>query len=173
MAFYRNQRDVTGECSAHGHAAETVFRELLKAEGYTVTDATMEEQRNHVDFIATRNNSNTRFDVKARKKISRQDNNYQDEFVWVEILNVRGDKGWVFGGADFIAFEREKDFLIVRRDKLADFIQKTCNLRKQAFHPSEALYCRYQRRGRQDCVTLITAEDLVKLTERTILKNVI
>jgi hypothetical protein len=168
---YVNNRDVNGICSAHGHKTEDVFHELLKAEGFPVRRATRKEDMfEHFDFEVNKNNKLIKYEVKARKRVSRSDDNYQDELIWCEILNVLGENGWVFACADYIAFEREKDFVIVEREKLADFIKLKCNLRKQAYRAEDALYCRYQRRGRKDCLTLIKGSDIEGLAERFIKK---
>lgn len=168
---YVNKFDFNKQCAIQGTQAEKSFRDILVSQGFEVRDADGVEQRNHVDLISTENNKKIRYDVKARKKIGRSDGEYQDELVWIEIQNVRGDLGWLFGAADYIVFERDKDFAVVERQKLADFVQRTCNLRKIARNSSEALYCRYQRQGRKDCLTLIRNEDLEKLTKKNYLKT--
>ena len=168
---YVNKFDFNKQCAIQGTQAESGFREILVNQGFKVRDADGVEQRNHVDLISTENNKNVRYDVKARKKLGRGDNQYQDELVWIEIQNVRGDLGWLFGAADFIVFERDKDFIVVDREKLADFVQRTCNLRKIARYSDEALYCRYQRQGRKDCLTLIRNEDLEKIAKKIYLKT--
>jgi hypothetical protein len=170
MSTYVNRFDKGGECSLHGHATEKTFKDILVAEGFPVREATMAEQMSHCDFIVDKNNKLIRYEVKARKRISRSDTEYQDDLVWIEIQNVRGDLGWLYGVADYVVFERAKDFVVVDRQKLADFVALTCNLRKQAFRPTEALYCRYTRRGRKDLLTLIKNEDIEKLAERIIVK---
>ena len=44
-----------------------------------------------------------KIDVKSLKKQSREDVMYNENFHWVETQNVRGDKGWLYGEADFFA----------------------------------------------------------------------
>jgi len=167
---YVNKFDTTGECAVQGQNAEKSFKDILALDGYPVREATFKEQMTHVDFIVNQNNTNIRYEVKARKKISRQDDNCQDELVWIEIQNVRGDLGWLFGAADYIVFERDKDFLVVEREKLADFVKTNCNLRKQVYRGADALYSRYQRKGRKDCLTLIKNSDVESLAKRIIVK---
>jgi hypothetical protein len=168
---YVNKFDFNKQCAIQGNQAEEAFKEILLSRGFKVRDADGVEQRNHVDLISTENNKNVRYDVKARKKVSRSDEVYQDELVWVELLNVRGDLGWVYGSSDYLVFEREKDFIVVSREKLADFIQKTCNFRKEAQHSSDALYCKYQRKGRKDLITLIKNSDIESIAKEVIMKT--
>jgi hypothetical protein len=167
---YVNKFDTNKACAIQGDKAENSFKNLLISEGLQVRDADTVEQRNHVDLIANENNQNVRYEIKSRKKISRSDDDYQDSLVWIEIQNVRGDLGWLFGASDYIVFERNKDFVVVDREKLADFVTRTCNLRKVARNAGEALYARYQRFGRKDCLTLIRNEDIEKLAKKVYLK---
>jgi dipeptidyl aminopeptidase/acylaminoacyl peptidase len=165
MPAYVNPLDKNQECALHGERAEKSFKEILINEGFTVKDATVPEQKTHVDFIATKNNQITRYDVKARKRVNRQDDKYQDDLIWIEIQNIWGGLGWLFGASDYIVFEREKDFVVVDRQKLADFVTVHCNLRKNARYADEALYARYQRFGRKDCLTMIRGEDVQGLAK--------
>jgi hypothetical protein len=167
---YVNKFDKGGNCSVQGSNAEKSFKDILISEGMSVRDASIQEQISHVDFIVTFNNQITRYEVKSRKKINRNDNDSQDELVWIEIQNVRGDLGWLYGASDYIVFEREKDFIVVDREKLADFITLKCNLRKIARRASEALYIKYQRWGRNDCLTLIQNSDIESLAKKIYLK---
>lgn len=169
--IYVNKFDTNKQCAIQGQKAEISFKDILIKEGFEVRDAPIEEQRNHVDLIVKDNNRNVRYEIKARKKINRADDSFQDELVWIEIQNVRGDMGWLFGASDFIVFERNKDFVVVDREKLADFVTRTCNLRKNAQYADEALYARYQRRGRKDCLTLIRNEDIEALAKKVYLKG--
>ena len=163
--------DKTGECGANGHRAEQVFAELLRKEGFIVRMATFPEQMASIDVIAEKNNQKVTFDVKSRKRVSRNDISVQDEFVWLEIKNTAGNLGSLFGTADRMSFEMEDSFVIVDRNKLIDFVKKKCNLRKIARTASEALYSNYSRAGRKDSLTLIKKEDVIKLAKRILQKN--
>lgn len=163
---YRNQLDATGTCSEVGAKAEEVFAEILRKEGYEVRMANFSEQMRHLDIIATKNKKEFTFDVKSRKKVSRSDDSAQDSLVWIEVLSVSGRMGWAFSNVDNIAFEREKDFVVVSQKKLADFVTKNCNLKKIAYTAKDAVYCKYERSGRKDCLTLIKNEDIVKLAKK-------
>lgn len=167
---YVNQFDKAGECAAQGANAEKTFKDILIAEGGEVKEATFAEQMTHVDFIVNKNNAIFRYDVKARKRVSRNDSGYQDDLIWIEIQSVSGELGWLFGVADFIVFERALDFVVVERKKLENFVKVNCNFRKIAFTAKEALYCKYQRRGRKDCLTLIKGFDIEAIAKKIIKK---
>jgi hypothetical protein len=171
----------TGEPVSRGQLAEDTFKKLLVAEGYPVRDANRQEQiQSHIDFIVNQNNKPVNYEVKARKKIRRSDPDVQDDFVWVEIQSVSDRDGnvhlgWIFGAADFIAFERASDFIVVDRLKLLDFVKTNCNLKKIAHQPEDALYKCYERKdfrtgNLRGKMTMVTMKDVESLPHRIIKK---
>ena len=52
-------------------------------------------------------------DVKALKRTNRNDNDVDENIHWVEIRNVRGKKGWLYGDSGLIAFETKDYFVFV------------------------------------------------------------
>jgi len=170
MNHFVHRYDKTGECGKNGHEAEQVFASLLRAEGFAVRMATFPEQMRNIDVIAEKNNQKVTFDVKSRKRISRNDISVQDEFIWLEIKNTSGNLGSLFGTADRMSFEMEDSFVIVDRNKLIEFVKTNCNMRKIARTAAEALYSNYSRVGRKDSLTLIKKEDVIRLSKRILKK---
>lgn len=171
MSYYRNRYDRTGQSSQEGESAELAFKKILESKSHTFREATKAEQLRHIDFIITMpNGAEVKYDVKARKRVNRQDNNHNDDLIWLEFKNVAGKKGWLYGEADYMVFEREKDFLVVSRAKLIEFAEKKCDLTKIATKSSEALYAAYQRKDRLDCVSLVRASDIEPLASQVLLK---
>ena len=85
---------------------------------------------------------------------------FSTEYTWVELQNVRGNTGWLFGNADYIAFEQLNHFLIVKKSDLIGFCEK--NIKDQFVdRASQAIYKKYQRKNRQDIISLISLKDLV------------
>lgn len=68
----------------------------------------------HIDIFA----GSESYDVKSLKKKSSRDNKVSPDIVWVELKNVRGKSGWLYGKATRIAFELEKEFILVNREML-------------------------------------------------------
>lgn len=167
---YINKFDTTKQCAIQGQNAERNFKDILESEGYLVREATKQEQFEHVDFIATKDNKTTRFEVKARKKIKRGDEECQDELIWIEFIGVSGHPGWIYGSSSFIAFETEKEFLLVERVKLLDMVERKCNVFNRVFSPYDALYNGYQRKGRKDLISLVKESDVRKIADRIIIK---
>jgi hypothetical protein len=158
---YRNSLDRSGECSKNGKNAENAFLALVKTKKCEVREATLKEQFEHIDYIVTKNNTEIAFDVKAMKKISRSSSKFSSDLVWVEFKNVSGKDGWLYGKSQYIAFEREDDYVIVYRKKLLDFCEK--NVKKEkVFYSKDALYKMYTRDGRKDIISIIRMNDLIK-----------
>jgi len=159
--FYRNKYDTTGEASNMGGTAEVQFKEIAEKLGNQVTKSSFREQINHIDFhILNQKGEKYTVDVKSRKKIKRKDNNVDDEVIWIEFKNVQGKNGWVYGAANFIAFEREDSFLIVSRPALAKLCEKIVDLKQINVNVKYPLYTGYQRYGRNDLLSLIKIEDI-------------
>ena len=96
-------------------------------------------------------------------------NNVPDE-IWLEMKNVRGDRGWLFGEATTIAFDMPEltGFVVVDREELAkycrDNVDFSCLVAKD-----EAYKRCYQRRDRKDLITKLVLSDLEVLESYTVL----
>jgi hypothetical protein len=101
-----------------------MFARLLNKRTTDVRAADLKEQFSHVDYISDFG----KIDVKARKRVARKDANVQDDLVWLEFKNVQGKFGWLYGKADWIAFERDEDFVLVKRHDLALMAEKLCDV---------------------------------------------
>lgn len=157
---YRNRFDHTGQNQKDSDFAEQKFKQLAEAKGFSVKDATRNQQLSHIDFfIQDKNKIIYTFDIKARKKINRTDVSTEDSLVWIEFKNVTGANGWLYGAADYIAFERENDFLIISRLNLVTLCERIVQ-NKKVTSAKDALYAKYTRSGRNDEISLIKMEDI-------------
>ena len=146
-----------------GQRAEVCFKGLAERRGYTVIQTSAaSNMREHIDFILAMDDEPDKIaiDVKARKKVSRSSNGYDDENVWIEFNNVRGDPGWLYGKADMIAFERASDFVLVDRESLREYCEATVSpvLVKST---EEAIYKSFQREGRKDIISRVPMKDIM------------
>ena len=99
--------------------------------------------------------------MKARKRTSRNSNSYSDDWIWIEFKNVIGKDGWIKGKADFIAFEFENNFLIVKRAELRELCKKLIkDTKTRVTKAKDAKYLLYTRHGRKDLVTQIKRRDI-------------
>lgn len=103
-----------------------------------------------------------RVDVKAMKRINRSDEQPSTDFHYVEFKNINGDYGWVYGYADFIAFETEHSFIMVHRERLLGWCMAKIVSKEILSTPQE--YKWYRRENRSDLMTLIPVLDLMKIS---------
>lgn len=146
-----------------GEQAEDHFERIASEKGFEVTRATRKQNLSHIDFIIKGKDGKPYFvDVKACKKSSRSAQISDQEIVWIEFKNVAGNVGWVNGAADYIAFEREKDFVIVPRHNLVALCDRIVNKNNKVDSAKDALYNLYTRQGRKDEITLILMDDIIE-----------
>lgn len=104
-----------------------------------------------------------KFDVKSTKRINRTDSSLSTDYHWIELLNVSGKAGWLFGKADAFAFECGNSlstyWVCVRRVDLIDFVMRHIDISKWGKEP----FGLYRRSGRKDLITMIPVQDLFYL----------
>jgi len=171
--MYINEKDQLGESAFVGKKAEDLFEDWLKKNNRKYRPATIEEQYQHIDFVVyhPKLHKDINVDVKASKKRSRMDSDLNSNYIWVEFNNVHGDKGWLYGKANYIVFhnQEEDQFYAVDRKELAQLCEKICD-NKKVNNPKEALYHKYTREGRKDILSLIYFDDILDC-KHTILKK--
>lgn len=149
-----------------GLAVESAFGRLLRLRDPDARPASRSEQFSHVDWVSKFGT----FDVKARKRATRASASFNDDWVWLEIDNVRGDRGWLRSDVKYLAFERVSDFVIFRREDVRQMAQALCsyNVVTEAKH---APYNLYSRAGRKDLLTVIRMGDMLGLDHRVWVKH--
>ena len=141
-----------------GRMAEVRFVRAARNKGLLVTKATAKQDiHEHVDYWLAMNNSGKKWGVDVKG------NNLPDE-IWCEFKNVRGDDGWLYGGATIIAFDmpEEGGFSIVNRDELAFFCEKHVR-DERVDNKKDAYLKKYTRRDRQDVISMLKLHDLKSL----------
>tara|TARA_R110000744_G_scaffold279186_4_gene391418 strand:- start:19627 stop:20121 length:495 start_codon:yes stop_codon:yes gene_type:complete len=90
--------------------------------------------------------------------------------VWVEFKNVRGDEGWLYGKASYIAFDmpEEGGFLVVPREELRVYAE--ANVSKEFVGKQDAYKKYYQRKDRQDVITKLNVSDIKGIKGFTLLR---
>ncbi len=140
--------------------AEKLFKKKMLEEGRIVTDSNRKQNMfGHIDYFV----DGEGYDVKGEKRFDRQ-NDDDDSTIWIESINVRGEKGWLFGEAKYIAFLIKNEFWILPRSKLVEYIEKeiTC----PTLFPIKRYKKWYRRRGLLDAVTYVYPRDIESLVTR-------
>lgn len=140
-----------------GNAAENRFVRIMAANGCSVKESTKSENMyEHFDYRVYYNNDQYfSVDVKAMKRICRGDREVQDKYVWVEFENVNGAPGWLYGKAEFIAFEIKNGFAMVKRKDLIEYCESVVDMNTTVDYCRDALNKVYRRDKRQDSMTLL------------------
>ena len=147
-----------------GENAEQLFIVLAVKSGWKISASSKDENIDeHWDFLIEKDKESFKVEVKSKKRINRSDKDEQIALIWVELRNVKGDTGWLFGKADLIAFEKEKSFIFVKRLDLLALVNKKVNLVAKVRDPKDALYKIYTRVGRKDKLTLLPSNDIEEI----------
>ena len=141
-----------------GTQAERNFVNLCRSSGVEPKKSgDHQDIHEHWDYLV----GDAKIEVKGRKRLSRGDDSVNDDVIYVEFKNVRGNDGWLYGRADFIAFERPDGFLFVRRTDLVVLAELLVG---DEWADRPTLYKRYRRNDRPDeCVGLIKVADLANI----------
>lgn len=156
MNYYVNQYDYTGNMSKTGMLAENTFVSIFEKRFKVVPASYTQQIKEHIDYIIYDSNKFFTVDVKAKKKFTKE-----DKEVWIEFKNVNGNKGWIYGNATMIAFERENDFILVGRSKLKDLCESLVDLNNPTKDKYNALYKAYTRENRKDVISKIMFKDII------------
>lgn len=144
-----------------GKEKEVMFADLFSS--YSLSDKNTDIIE-HYDLTI----GNTRIDVKGLKKVNRWDNEVNENIHWVEIKGITGHLGWLYGEADYFAFETFDYWILVSKIKLQELI-KTRTIKKWV--KEKELYKLYQRPNKQDVITLVKTIDLCSIAESIINKT--
>lgn len=144
-----------------GKEVEKAFSKLFDDIEFSTNE---EDMVDHVDLKVI-----FKIDVKGLKKVKRDPNLEPNEhFHWVELKNVKGKPGWLYGKAHFFAFELKEYWIVVAKEDLQKFIAEKCKDKIKTTSP--ALYKIYGRPPQKDKITLVTSYDLCYLSTRIIEK---
>jgi len=146
------------ESVAEGKNTELRFAATLTNPKFASKEEDMHE---HWDLM---DSSGYRYDVKGMKKYRRSDSKPTDRLHYVELRNVNGNAGWLYGKAYYIVFETRSWWIVVKREDLVQFVEGVIIGSDPSEKPEP--YKLYQREGRQDLLTILPTVDLLAVAER-------
>ena len=155
----------TAATTSMGRGAEVRFMRLCDRYRYEFKKATRRENMvDHFDFhLKVEDDAFCTVEVKAMKS-RRRSEPVDPSIIYLETRRVGGGVGWLYGKADYIAFEQPNGFLFVERLALASFVQRR--------RPSMLLANRsgiantlYSLPGRGDEVAIFNLSDIVGLCD--------
>ena len=140
---------------------EVSFVDLAEEKKYKVFPASRDQVRQGIDFEVFGVYKDTNREVKMLFAVKRKKNTkksrYMDRWTWIEYKNSVRKDGWIYGPAHFIAFERSRDFVVVSRKTLLEFLNSSkCKVKWDmpfVKEPKDAKYRIYQNNSK-DLITL-------------------
>ena len=147
-----NKYDSKGKCNKMGEEAEEAelrFDEVITSlNGASKASSENETKFDHIDRVVQLNKSKEfSVDVKALKSTKRGGAKDVSR-IWVEFKGISGHDGWLYGKANYIAFEvADYDFVLVSRKRLLKFcVDKVKRGEDDIVNQSDkALYVGYRR----------------------------
>lgn len=162
--------DITNKFYLEGLKSEEIVRKVTEHyfECETRPATKYEDTKEHIDFWVIKDEKEFGVDVKGLRKNKRSDKEYDDTINWLEITNVNGNPGWIYGKAVYIAFMTKKNVLFVPRKKLIKLVEeKTKDKQIVNVNPKE-FYQPYQRKGRLDNIIKVPTTDLIEIAKHII-----
>lgn len=164
-------RFATKDTIQRGTNAEKRFATMCMQRGLKIRSASREENMyHHYDFVVTvKDGTQQSVDVKAMKS-RRRWQKPDPTVIFVETKAVNGRRGWLYGCAEYIAFEQPYGFFMVPRKGL---LECTAWL-KQFCVPSTVSGIRmtvYGRHGRMDEVVVLSIQDIVHIPGSFLLRG--
>jgi len=151
-----------GYSRKEGTRSEDKFVAACIQRGYKTKKSSREEDIHlHIDYYVTRGSRSTvSVDVKGGN---------HPKVIWVEFKNVRGNDGWMYGKADWIAFELPEvcGFVMVLREELALLAESIVEPVFVDKKDADRKY--YQRKDRLDVISRLWLDDLKRCPSYNVL----
>lgn len=160
---YINEFDKTGDCGKDGERAEKNFERIFTARfGVKPIKATEYQNKvEHIDYFMQVKGHNASVDVKSWKHDAE---NFIIEFV------SYGKLGWLYGKADYIAFETpdEQNFMMFKREELVMLVKRLCVVwfTQDRHEMLYRLYVRHKERNGvhyYDCITKLPRQEVCEM----------
>tara|TARA_R110002072_G_C7636964_1_gene507434 strand:- start:78 stop:548 length:471 start_codon:yes stop_codon:yes gene_type:complete len=140
------------QCEKDGNYFEELFKSKILNLGYRFKKSTQKEDWfKHIDCYV----NGYGVDVKGNRHL---------DTIWLEVLNVNGNKGWLQGQAYYIAmFIKELDFFsIYKRIDLLNFIKKNTTQYTETKKDYNKFYTR-KKWGKKDILVKFKYNDIKHL----------
>lgn len=106
-------------------------------------------------------------DAKGRRKVNRSDKKYNDNIQWIEMYNIRGDKGWAYGESEYIAFLTNEKIIFVKTIKIQEYGENIIKGKEVAYgvqNKPKNFYEPYCRDGNKEVIFKCPIEDLIEIS---------
>jgi hypothetical protein len=178
--LYVARHDAAGRSAAEGAAAEDIFVEVArramgKVTAHRALPYSDANRIHHVDVVLEAEDGQwLNVDVKNWKRASRADAAHADDLMWVELRNILGKPGWLYGRAAVLAVRvGPRAFQWLDRRAVVEYVRAVVpDLDAVApTHDDAAIGQVYARRSRpRERVVKLSLTDLVKRAGRGVLQ---
>lgn len=141
------------------------FEDIAKAKGYSPKKARNMNIPYVTHVLTGKAKSGKPVEIKIDLKKIKNKKQSQD-WLWVEFQNAEGKSGWIYGQADFVVFERLKDFIFVNRKEFLGWCSGSQKIRYDLPFVSlakRAKYRIYKRAGMKEEITQVLVDDIKSL----------
>jgi hypothetical protein len=163
----RKLNKTVGEFYRRGLIDETFIMEAVSKTlgGSCEKSSSKEDIEDHIDFWwDSPKKGRIPMDAKGIKKNSRSDKSFDDTIHWLELQNVNGKPGWLYGKAEYIAFRTFERIIFVKREKLLSFALEMISGKDVVYDTPKEFYVPYKRKkwGRDDLSIKVPTSDLLE-----------
>jgi len=147
-----------------GQTAEDQFYNYYKSAGKRIRTATkFENHKKHYDFVTFEERLRKYIRVEVKSMKARKRGQEPDPTIaYLEVHNIDGYPGWVYGQADAIAFQTPTGFLIVNRKRLVEIVNDY--YKKLPYVTESGIeYTLYGRFNRKDLVMILPFSEIEKI----------
>lgn len=163
----RKLNKTVAEFYRRGLVDETFIMEAVSKTlgGSCEKSSSKEDIEDHIDFWwDSPKKGRIPMDAKGIKKNSRTDKSFDDSIHWLELQNVNGKPGWLYGKAEYIAFRTSTRIIFVKREKLLSFALEAVSGKDVVYDTPKEFYVPYKRKkwGRDDLSIKVPTSDLLE-----------
>ena len=157
-----------------GTAVENLFVDEAIRRGYETKVASAQQNMyDHIDLILTKEGETFTVDIKARRTGTDKSKGFDDLWTVVEFKNTMGDSGWLYSKANYIVFEREKDFVFADTKELINMCENVVDIRDRVSSFREANYKVWggSYQGKKDLISSVEMCKIIDLKNTFIWKK--
>jgi hypothetical protein len=157
-----------------GTAVENLFVDEAIRRGYETKVASAQQNMyDHIDLILTKEGETFTVDIKARRTGTDKSKGFDDLWTVVEFKNTMGDSGWLYSKANYIVFEREKDFVFADTKELINMCEDVVDITDRVSSFRDANYKVWGRsyQGKKDLISRIEMCKIIDLKNTFIWKK--
>lgn len=152
-----------------GNNAEQLFFDAYRSVEKPIRCATaFENRKQHYDFIVYEKEKFIKVEVKSMKARNRGEAP-DPMIIYIEVFNIDGGPGWIYGEADYIAFQQLNGFILVSRVEL---LWKVHAFMKSLPYVTRSglEYTLYGRKNRKDLVMILPISEIFSISDKIILQ---